>query len=99
MKKIAIAAGLCLVVGLAFAPTVNAAEGDQPNKGPDPNFDQRKERLLKMIDARITRIEQVKSCVQKATNRDEVKACMPAHDGGMQKRREGGGKQGGPGTP
>jgi hypothetical protein len=101
MKRIAIAAIVWLALGLAFGPagaaTANAAEGEKPAPGADPNFKQRKARLLEMFDARIASIEEAKSCVEKATNRDGVKACMEKHNAEMRKRREGGRNPGGPG--
>jgi hypothetical protein len=99
MKRTVIAAGLCLVVGLAFAAPVIAVEGDQPAQAPDPNFEKQKATMLKMFDARIAGIEKAKGCVKKATNPDEVKACMEAHTAEMRKERGGARMPGGPGRP
>ncbi|HUK56148.1 MAG TPA: hypothetical protein VLY20_05775 [Nitrospiria bacterium] len=95
MKKTAIAA----MLWLAVASPVIAAEGTPPAQGADPNFDQRKATILKMLDARIANMQLLKSCVDKTKSQEDIKTCMQNNSARMQQRRPGGPGQGGPDGP
>jgi len=97
MVKAAIAAA---VLSLALAAAAFAVEGNPPAKAPDANFEKRQSDVLKMIDARIARLQKEKECVQAAKNMDDLKACRekfhpePRRDQGNMNRQDG--PQGGP---
>ncbi len=52
-----------------------AIEGGQPPQGPGPNFEVRKAEILKRIDERMARLQQMKACIQAARTRDDATAC------------------------
>ena len=56
---------LALGFAMAVAQTV-------PNTA---TFERRKAEQLRRVDQRITRLQQVRSCIQNADNEDAVKAC------------------------
>ncbi len=87
MKKGAVAVAVA-VLSLAFAGSVFAVEGGQPQKGPGPNFDQRKAEILKMLDERVATLQEEKGCVQAAKNHDDLKACRKKHKQEMEKMRD-----------
>jgi hypothetical protein len=97
MKKVVIA--VAAVLSLVFAVTVFAVEGDQPSKeaSPSPSFEQMKDDHLKKLDARMTSLQQEKTCVQAANNQDDLKTCRAKHRAEMQGQPGEMRKRGGPG--
>jgi len=96
MKRALISAA---VLSLAFA--VPAFAADQPQKAPVPTFEQRQANILKMIDERITSLQEGKTCIQAAKNDDDLKACrqknmaeMREKHGEMRQQRGMGGPMG-----
>ncbi len=75
-----------------------------PGNGPGPamqggngkeispqNFDDMKTRILAMIEERQKRLDQEKSCVETATNSEELKKCRPERPmGGQEGQFQGG---------
>jgi hypothetical protein len=98
MKKALIAAALSLV----FAISAFATDGVQPQDVPAQNFDQRKSDILKMLDGRITSLQEARNCIEAATNRGDIRTCREKHRAEMMemrgKMRHPRGK-GGPGGP
>lgn len=104
-----------VLVFLFLAPAIPAfAQANAPGTAPGANFEQRKARVLKNLDERISRLEQAKACIQAATGFEALRACRekfapPQGPGGGQRgpgRRGGmtgpggmGGPGGGPGGP
>ncbi len=66
MKKLLIA-GLCLFSLTAFA--------DETEEGAGKNFEEHKAKMIEGIDKRIAGMNELKSCVSAAKDRDAVKAC------------------------
>jgi hypothetical protein len=94
MRITAIAA---VVLSLAIAAPVWAAEGGQPPAGPAPNFDERKAEILKKLNEQMTSLQEAKSCIQAAKNHDDMRACREKHMAETKQLREGMKKQGRPG--
>jgi hypothetical protein len=84
MKKVLIAAAL---LSLTFALPALAAEGGQSTNGSKPTFEQRQSNILKMIDQRIARLQDAKTCVQSAKNDGDLKACREKRMSEMGGRR------------
>jgi hypothetical protein len=57
-------------------------------------FQERKARILKMIETRKAMLDQATTCVEAATNNDELRKCRPERPEGMGR---GGRRRGGPG--
>ncbi|MCK9418748.1 MAG: hypothetical protein M0R70_05130 [Nitrospirae bacterium] len=99
MKRALIAA---VALSLVLAVSAFAADGGQPQNAPPPNFDQRKSDILKMLDGRMTSLQEAKNCIQAATNHDDIRTCREKHRAEMMEMR-GDMKQqrgmGGPGGP
>ena len=81
MKRQAIAAA---VLSLALSATVFAAEATQPSAYTD--FEQIKANHLKKLEERISILQEEKSCMQSAKNRDDLNACRFKHREEMKKR-------------
>ena len=104
MKKTLIAA---VLLSLAFVVPAFAVEGNQPPPVPGKTFEERQARILKMIDGRITSLQEGKACVQAAKNDNDLKACREKHMAEMKGKRGEmrhergmmGGPQGGMGGP
>jgi hypothetical protein len=99
MKKALIAAA---ALSLVLAVSAFAVDSGQPANVPAPNFEQNKTDMLKMLDTRITSLQEAKNCIQAATNHDDIRTCREKHRaemkdmrGGMKQQRE----MGGPGGP
>ena len=71
MKTATIAA----LVSLSLVMPAFAIEGGPPPQGPGPNFEVRKAEILKSIDQRMARLQQMKACIQAAHTRDDARAC------------------------
>lgn len=84
MKGTLIAAAL---ISVAFAVPALAADSGNPPTVPGQTFEQRQANILKILDARAAGIEEGKTCVQAATNDDELKACRKKHMAEMQEKR------------
>jgi hypothetical protein len=74
-------------LALAFGVPAFASDGNQPPKGPGPNFEERKSELLKNIDERINSLQEGKKCVEAAQNHDDLKACREKQRKEMEKAR------------
>lgn len=72
---------LAAVFLLSLSPSLLADEHDKP-------FDQLKEQKLSNIDKRMTYLNELKSCVTAATNKETVKSCHDAHGAKMQTMME-----------
>ncbi len=90
MKTATVAA----LIAIGFAMPTFAIEGGRPPKESGPNFELKRQEILKRIDERLARIQQMKSCVQAASSRDELRACRekfgPKDGPGNRQRKEGG---------
>jgi hypothetical protein len=73
-------AAFFLAVGAHYAPAQDAGGS---GKGAPESFQDRKARILKMIDERRARLDQAKACVEAATNDDEMRKCRPERPEGM----------------
>ncbi len=73
---------LAVVSCLSLATMINA----QPPQGPGGNFEARKAEILKRIDERMNRLQQMKACIQAAHTRDDFRSCMDKF--GMKDRRQ-----------
>ena len=71
MKTATIAA----LISLSLVMPAFAIEGGQPTQGPGPNFEVRKAEMLKNIDQRLARLQQMRACIQAARTRDDARAC------------------------
>ncbi|MCM2281724.1 MAG: hypothetical protein NDI61_07745 [Bdellovibrionaceae bacterium] len=70
MKVLAFAAALIFSSSLAFAEETAAPAADM--------FNEMKTSFLSMLDERITNLNEAKTCVSSATNREEMKKCHSA---------------------
>ena len=89
MKKTMVAA----VIFLFFAAPAFAADNNAlPAKGPggpaDAKFDQVKADVLKRIDERIARIQEIKTCVEAAQNYNNLEACREKFKEEMMEQRQ-----------
>jgi len=66
------------------SPTALAPEPGQD----EGRFQEHKQNLLAHIADRIARMQQLQSCVQAATNREQMKACRPPRPEGAQRPAE-----------
>ena len=87
------------VLSLACCVPAFAVEGGQPPKVQTVTFEQKKAEILKTIDQRLTNLQEEKSCVQAATNHDDLQACWEKLRQTMEKNRGNMGRKGGPGGP
>ncbi len=87
MRRVALAA----IVSLSMMMPVFAFDGGQPPRGPGGNFEARKGEILKRIDERITRLQQMKACIQAARTHEDAKACREkfGNKNGPENRRRG----------
>jgi hypothetical protein len=82
MKKLAL-----LTFFLAFAATAAHATPSTPPKTgaasaqSGQKLDEEKSKILGRISSHISELQQRQSCVQSATTRDALKACMPEKSG------------------
>ena len=66
---------MAAIMWLCLAMPLFAFDGGPPRQGPGPNFQQRKAEMLKRIDERLIRLQQMKACIQAARNPDDAMAC------------------------
>jgi hypothetical protein len=64
------------LVSLIFVTSAFAFDGRQPPGGAGGNFEARKAEILKRIDERMTRLQEMKACIQAAQIHEDAKACM-----------------------
>ena len=70
-KTVILAAALSLaLMGSAFA-----VDNGQSQKGPGPNFDQKKASIIKKLDERVKKTKEAQNCVQAAKTMDDLKVC------------------------
>ncbi len=62
--------------------TASAGEG-----GKKPSLDERKAKVSSHIDRRISSLNDFKSCVNKASEGEQIKACREKHQAEMKKMR------------
>ena len=78
MKRALVAA---FTLSLFTVPAIGQQPGNQKGgKGGEPTpeqFQEGKQKLLERIDSRIQMLQQAKSCVQQAQNREQLRACRP----------------------
>ena len=86
MKRVVIA--VAAVVSLVFALTAFAIEGVQPPKETGVNFEQMKADHLKKLDDRMNSLQQEKTCVQAAKDRDDLMTCRSKHKTEMKGRHD-----------
>lgn len=86
MKRVVIA--VAAVLSLVLALPAFAIEGIQLPKETGINFEQMKADYLKKLDERVNSLQQEKTCVQAAKNRDDVKTCRSQHKAKMKDRRD-----------
>jgi len=90
MKAAFLMTSLVLASTTALAQT--APPMPQPGSGSptaqpghdEGRFEEHKQNLLAHIAARIAKMQQVQSCVQAATNREQMKACRPPRPEGTE---------------
>jgi len=91
-------AALAALISLSIVMPAFATEGGQPRIGPGPDFELRKAEILKRIDQRLTRLQEMKACIQAARTRDDARACREKFEmkNGPEKGRDkrGGGPKG-----
>jgi hypothetical protein len=85
MKRAIIAA---VLLSLAFAVPILAAEGGQPPSAPGKTFEQRQADMLKFVDERIATLQEGKTCVQAAKSDDDLTACKEKFMTEMRKKRD-----------
>ncbi|HMJ49924.1 MAG TPA: hypothetical protein VK440_05105 [Burkholderiales bacterium] len=73
------------IVMAMLISTLALADQAQPQtgqKGSQPqNFQEHKQHMLDRMDKRIAALQQARSCVSQAQDRDAVKQCFPKHEG------------------
>jgi hypothetical protein len=84
MKRAIIAA---VLLSLAFAAPILAAEGGPPPSAPGQTFEQRQAHILKMLDERIASLHEGKTCVMAAKNDDDLRACRDKHMAEMREKQ------------
>ncbi len=82
MKNAVLAAliSLCLAIPAVAIdsggpPQSRSAQGGPPPPRPGEDFGQMKAEILKRIDERLGRLQQVKACIQSAKTRENARAC------------------------
>ncbi len=93
MKRVVIA--VAAVLSLVFALPAFAIEGIQPQKETGINFEQMKADHLKKLDERMNSLQQEKTCVGAAKNRDDLITCRSKHKAEMKGHRDEMRKSGG----
>ncbi|MBD2512164.1 hypothetical protein H6G91_33935 [Nostoc muscorum FACHB-395] len=78
--------------GLALGQNSPNPPSDSQDQGNGQQFQQHKDEILKRISARLSEIQQRKSCVEAANNRQALEACMPRGQGQGQGQRRGRGQ-------
>jgi hypothetical protein len=68
-------ATMVALIFLGLVISAFAIEGGPPPQGPGPNFELRKADILKEIDQRLTRLQQMKACIQAARSHDDARTC------------------------
>lgn len=81
MKSVIIA----LLISLSFIMTAFAQEGARMPNGPEPDrpgfrgpgrhFEQRKAEILKNIDERLKRLQQMRDCIQASHSHEDARSC------------------------
>jgi hypothetical protein len=84
MKRAIIAA---VLLSLAFAVPILAAEGGKPTSAPGQTFEQRQSDMLKFADERIATLQEGKTCIKAAKKDDDLTACREKFMAEMKKRR------------
>jgi hypothetical protein len=85
MKRAIIAV---VLLSLAFAAPILAAEGGTPPSAPGKTFEQRQADMLKFADERIATLQEGKNCVKAAKNDDDLTACKEKFMAEMKKKRD-----------
>jgi len=82
-------AGSSYVFALSNSTTASSTKGSESTASVsnENDFEKRKAKILKHISDRLTKIQEIQSCVQAATDLDALKACRPHRD------KEHGGKK------
>lgn len=87
MKQVVIAVAAAL--SLVFAVSAFGTDGSQPPQGTAVlNFDQMKANRMKILDERLNRLQEEKTCVQAANTQDDLKACRDKHKVAMKEKRD-----------
>jgi hypothetical protein len=89
-------AGISQVALAQQGPGGPAAPGGTGKTVTPEQFQERKARILKMIDERRAKLDQAKTCIEAATNNDELRKCRPEGMGPNGKRHGGPGRHMGP---
>jgi len=76
-------------ISLLWAVPAFASDGGQPTQGSGMTFEQRKANILTRIDERITRLQEVRTCVAGAVTPEALRACMGRQGGGHGHQRTG----------
>ncbi|HTN94746.1 MAG TPA: hypothetical protein VMJ33_09205 [Gallionella sp.] len=84
MRRAIIAA---VLLSLAYAVPILAAEGGKPTSAPVQTFEQRQAEMLKFADQRIAILQEGKTCVKAAKKDDDLNACREKFMAEMKKRR------------
>jgi opacity protein-like surface antigen len=96
MKNALIAAA---VLSLALAAPAFSADVKQPPNPSGQTFEQRQAQILKVLDERISGLQEGRTCVQAAKNDDDLRICRQKHRAEMWEKRGDMKMQGGPGGP
>jgi len=75
------------VLSLAFAAPAFATEGTKTSQETSSNFEQVKDNYLKRLEDRMNRLQQEKTCIEKAQNQDELRNCKWKNKGKRQEYR------------
>lgn len=74
-------AGSSYVFALSNSSTASSTTGNVSTASVNENdFQKRKAKILMHISDRLTKIQEIQSCVQAATDSDALKACRPHRD-------------------
>ncbi len=87
-------AGISQVALAQQGPGSQAAPGGTGKTVTPEQFQERKARILQMIEERRAKLDQAKTCIEAATNNDALRKCRPERPEGM---GPGGRRNGGPG--
>jgi len=79
MKKVMLF--MVFTIPLFCAVPSFAADAGQPGQDSGMTFEQRKAALLTRIDERITRLQDVRTCVSAATTPEALRSCMGRQGG------------------
>ena len=92
-------AGISQVALAQQSPGGPAAPGGTGKTVTPEQFQERKARILKMIEERRAKLDQAKTCIEAATTNAELRKCRPEHPEGMGpngKHHDGPGRHMGP---